>query len=87
MTLGAHDGPVTAVAITSDARLAVTTGTDRTVRWDLAQPRELSCFTADWPVLACAFTDHRRQGRPAHLDVVACDAAGNLHVLEVVGSR
>ena len=78
-TLRGHGGWVVAVAVTGDGR-AVSASDDRTLRvWDLATGEEIARFTGEGAMLCVAF--HAATQR-----VVAGDATGAVHILELVNA-
>ncbi len=77
-TLVGHERWIRAVALASEGGVAVTASDDHTVRvWDLTSGTETACFCAEGGVYSCAMADDGT--------IVAGDAGGNVHFLEVTG--
>jgi WD40 repeat protein len=75
--LSGHDGVVNTVAVSVDARRAVSGGEDGTVRvWDLARGAELASFASDSSITVLAVT-------PRGTRVIASTRAGPVHLLEL----
>jgi hypothetical protein len=70
LVLTGHEGPVLAVALSPDGRLALSGGKDRTARlWDLAAGKEVRQLTQlGGPVYAVAFTPDGKQALIAGYD-------------------
>jgi WD40 repeat protein len=79
--LRGHTGRVRGVAMSEDAGLGVSAGSDNTLRlWDLRLGQERGCFRGDAAFTACAIV---RDGR----HIVAGDALGQVHVFRVAAAR
>jgi hypothetical protein len=77
-----HDGGVTAVVVAPGGRLAASCGADATIAvHDLRAGTPATGFTADFPFLACAFTELPGGGT----GLVAIDASGAAHRLALAG--
>ena len=77
-----HDGGVTAVVVAPGGRLAASCGADATIAvHDLRAGTPATGFTADFPFLACAFTELPGGGT----GLVAIDASGATHRLALAG--
>ncbi len=79
--LEAHSAAVRGVAVSEDGRLAISASGDHTLKvWELGSGLELMTFTADAPLYRCAVSSGGKT-------IVAGDALGRVHFLEVMQKR
>jgi WD40 repeat protein len=77
-TFTGHSDTVEGCAVSPDGRMALSASNDRTLRlWDVATGGELAQWRIDYSLLCCAWS-------PMGAQVVAGDASGGVHLLEVV---
>jgi WD40 repeat protein len=76
--LAGHQGPVRTVAISPDERFVVSGSDDHTIRvWDLSDGRELTRWTGDYGITACAIAPR------SPLTIAVGDNAGGGYTLQL----
>ncbi|MFZ5448928.1 MAG: WD40 repeat domain-containing protein [Thermodesulfobacteriota bacterium] len=75
--LGQHTGMITAVALASDAQLALSASNDKTLKiWDVKHCQHVATFTVEYPLQCCTFAPNGRT-------IAAGDSFGNVHILRL----